>query len=335
MSDHRQADAVEPPDPFEGLVLDEQFVRSATLSEPSARARMLAERWRREPPVDPGGRRWSADGPARRPEGRLGRLRPRLGRFGSLSRGERWTAVLGLLIVLLVVGGVLFGPNRAHTPQIASPPPQPGSPRPTADRALAGGGTFVGSACGGHGYHRFPDAPKSLTAQGTSGPSIALQAYGYQKPGAEPGELVFDLLLSSGGSTPLALAAPLGSEGVAIEIEGPDGVVAAAYGLPAEVTGAERLPDGRGWLVSAPESSAHVVLPPTALCPGVDGQALARNLMPPTDEHQTITGPAPYTVTVSVSDPEVREMRRTLGAQADGEVMAADNHLDEVAVKPV
>lgn len=37
-------------DPFEDLVLDEEFVRGAGQREPSARARMLAERWREEPP---------------------------------------------------------------------------------------------------------------------------------------------------------------------------------------------------------------------------------------------------------------------------------------------
>jgi hypothetical protein len=40
-------------DPFEGLVLDSAFVRGAQQKEPSARARMLTEKWREEPPVDP------------------------------------------------------------------------------------------------------------------------------------------------------------------------------------------------------------------------------------------------------------------------------------------
>ncbi|MFB7947645.1 hypothetical protein ACFC6L_22330 [Kitasatospora phosalacinea] len=41
-----------PDDPFEGLVLDEEFVRSATNKEASGRARMLAERWKRNPPPE-------------------------------------------------------------------------------------------------------------------------------------------------------------------------------------------------------------------------------------------------------------------------------------------
>ncbi|MFF8096536.1 hypothetical protein [Streptomyces sp. NPDC016675] len=37
-------------DTWDGLVLDEEFVRGAGTSEPSARARVLAARWRRERP---------------------------------------------------------------------------------------------------------------------------------------------------------------------------------------------------------------------------------------------------------------------------------------------
>jgi hypothetical protein len=37
-------------DAWNSVVLDEDFIRSAEASEPSARARMLAARWRREAP---------------------------------------------------------------------------------------------------------------------------------------------------------------------------------------------------------------------------------------------------------------------------------------------
>ncbi|GLW75290.1 hypothetical protein Kpho02_75870 [Kitasatospora phosalacinea] len=355
MPDRPQPDALEPRDPFEGLVLDEDFVRSATVNEPSARARMLAERWRREPPVDPGGRRWSLDGPDRsrggRSAARSGRfprfrgLRRRRGgaavgtRFRSLSRGERWTAVLGALIVLLVVGGLLFGPNRAHTPQIAAPGApgaQPGSPRPTGDRALPGGGTFAGSKCGQHGYHRFPTAADSLPTEESTGPWLRFAAYGHQQSGGgKPGEFLFDLELGSGSGTPLALSAPLGSGGVAVEIEGPDGVVAAAHGLPSTVEGAGHTPDGQGWLVTERGTSAHVVLPAAALCPGVDEQAVALGLSLPTDAGHTVNGPARYTLTVSIADSEVGELRRVLGTQLRGEVLAATNQLPTPAAKPV
>ncbi|MFD8478347.1 hypothetical protein [Kitasatospora sp. NPDC059673] len=347
MSDHRPSDAIEPPDPFEGLVLDEEFVRSATVREPSARARMLAERWRHEPPVDPGGRRWSPGGsrPPRRRRwfGWAGRAQPpyRTGRFGrlhrfrSLSRGERWTVVLGLLIVLLAVGGVLFEPQRAHTPQLARAAGGPGRPSPSEDRALPGGGVSAGSRCGTRGYHRFSTAPVSLSLDGLSGPALLLAAQGFRGLDTDrPGEFTFDLRLSSGSATPMALSGPLGPEGVAVEIEGPDGLVAGAYGLPATVEGAPYTSDGRGWLISDHGAVAHVVLPAAALCPGVGAQALATGLALRTDGGNTITGPAPYTVTVSMADPEVGELRRALGVLPQGEVLAATNRVPVRAANP-
>jgi len=61
------------PDPFEGLVLDEDFVRGATHQEGSARARLLASKWQQEPPADTSWRpeptpprRWYERGPLRR-----------------------------------------------------------------------------------------------------------------------------------------------------------------------------------------------------------------------------------------------------------------------------
>ncbi|TVL89667.1 hypothetical protein [Streptomyces sp. SAJ15] len=42
------------------VVLDEDFVRGAEVAEPSARARMLTERWRREAPEP---QPWRADEP--------------------------------------------------------------------------------------------------------------------------------------------------------------------------------------------------------------------------------------------------------------------------------
>ncbi|MFD4787561.1 hypothetical protein ACFWN1_10980 [Streptomyces sp. NPDC058459] len=48
------------PDPWEGAELDEDFVRAAETSEPSARARMLAARWRAERPEP---QPWRADAP--------------------------------------------------------------------------------------------------------------------------------------------------------------------------------------------------------------------------------------------------------------------------------
>ncbi|OQR60739.1 hypothetical protein B6E66_28460 [Streptomyces maremycinicus] len=56
------------------LVLDEDFIRAAETSEPSARARMLAARWRaREPEPQP----WRSD-------------EPPAGWFFSKARRRRW-----------------------------------------------------------------------------------------------------------------------------------------------------------------------------------------------------------------------------------------------------
>ncbi|MEV7883687.1 SGM_3592 family protein [Streptomyces sp. NPDC002817] len=47
-------------DTWDRLVLDEDFIRSAESSEPSARARMLAARWRSEKPEP---QPWRSDEP--------------------------------------------------------------------------------------------------------------------------------------------------------------------------------------------------------------------------------------------------------------------------------
>ncbi|MFE0799397.1 hypothetical protein [Streptomyces sp. NPDC058812] len=61
-------------DTWDGLVLDEEFVRDAGTSEPSARARMLAARWRREKPEP---QPWRSD-------------EPPAGWFFSKGRRRRW-----------------------------------------------------------------------------------------------------------------------------------------------------------------------------------------------------------------------------------------------------
>ncbi|MET8629420.1 hypothetical protein ABZW30_37755 [Kitasatospora sp. NPDC004669] len=69
-------------DPFAGLVLDEDFIKSATVKEQSGRTRMLAARWKRTPPVDPGGRRSVNDGPAT--------AKRRFGRKPKLQMVDPW-----------------------------------------------------------------------------------------------------------------------------------------------------------------------------------------------------------------------------------------------------
>jgi hypothetical protein len=59
---------------WDGIVLDEEFVRGAGSAEPSARARMLAARWRREKPEP---QPWRSD-------------EPPAGWFFSKGRRRRW-----------------------------------------------------------------------------------------------------------------------------------------------------------------------------------------------------------------------------------------------------
>jgi hypothetical protein len=61
-------------EPWDDLVLDEDFIRSAETAEPSARARMLAARWREGGP-DP--QPWRSD-------------EPPAGWFFSRARRRRW-----------------------------------------------------------------------------------------------------------------------------------------------------------------------------------------------------------------------------------------------------
>ncbi|TDC21920.1 hypothetical protein E1265_16880 [Streptomyces sp. 8K308] len=70
-------------DEWDDLVLDESFVRGAEVKEPSARTRMLNERWKREAPAP---QPWRSDEP---PAGWIfgsGRRRQRPGR----SWKRRW-----------------------------------------------------------------------------------------------------------------------------------------------------------------------------------------------------------------------------------------------------
>ncbi|MFI6446281.1 hypothetical protein [Kitasatospora sp. NPDC050543] len=105
----RPSEGSEPggPDPFEGLVLDEEFIRGATVKEQSGRTRMLTARWKRQPPVDPGGRNSVPEPPKRR---RLFGRRPRpVDPWGNVRRGPRrnWqTPVFVLLAIAVVAAGL-------------------------------------------------------------------------------------------------------------------------------------------------------------------------------------------------------------------------------------
>ena len=138
-------------DPF-AVVLDEDFIRSATTREPSARARELKARWAQSPPGETG---WRTDGPRRQdpnPEsepaedgGRKrrrggtgpGAKRPRspsvdgAGEFGSV--GERrprrpWLPTLAITLVVVGIAFYLLHPKRPTTSSLGTSPPAAAEP---------------------------------------------------------------------------------------------------------------------------------------------------------------------------------------------------------------
>lgn len=201
---------------------------------------------------------------------------------------------------------------------------------PARDVALAGGGTSDGAECGAKGYHYF--ALGSVTDTGGArpddpgGPQAVLGSYGGGTSATAAAGRDFSLrvtlLLAAGPSGSLDLAAPLGARGVAVEVEGPDGLVAGAHGLPVTIEDAPKTADGRVH-VGAAGLSVEVLLPAEAICPGQDVLTIARKLFAPVDARNTITGQPPYTLAVSLSDPAVAALRH--GTGVDGPVLAANN----------
>ncbi|WP_406192777.1 hypothetical protein OH807_01565 [Kitasatospora sp. NBC_01560] len=241
------------------------------------------------------------------------------------------------------------GPTAAARPARPAWPPAPAlpttPPRPTADAALPGGGTFIGSRCGAKNFHRFtPPATPAPEPSGrggqhgrrTPGPQLVLGSYGFGRNGAhDQGEFTIGLLLGPGTPRVLELSDPLGPEGVAVEIEGPEGIVGGAYGLPVTLSDdGDRSPEGRIRVTPDGGGSAVVALPAQALCPGYDGFALQRMLVAPSDSSNTIIGDPPYRLTVSISDPAVGALRRAAGSPLTGDVLSADNRFDPAHESP-
>lgn len=152
----------ESADPFEGLVLDEDFVKGAEKSEGSARARMLAAKWRENPPERVGFREAAdASPPSRfrrtRQRDAWGR-RPR--RDGTNLKIAVWFVLLALLLLIASNQGyfrdLLGGSDDDGSPDtslpmtaqpqvtgVASAAPVPGTASidpdvPTRERPFAG-----------------------------------------------------------------------------------------------------------------------------------------------------------------------------------------------------
>ncbi|WP_371497772.1 hypothetical protein OG871_17620 [Kitasatospora sp. NBC_00374] len=152
-----------PDDPFDGLVLDEEFVRGASVKEASGRARMLGAKWKRQPPQDVPWRA-EADRTPQIRRRRFGRRATRVDSWGRSKRRSRtWQAPLFIALAAAVTLAALNvdrlrewyqnrqdssaagTPNRAPLPTLppetAAPtaaPPAADPDTPTVDRPWAG-----------------------------------------------------------------------------------------------------------------------------------------------------------------------------------------------------
>ncbi|MGV9756518.1 hypothetical protein ACWDUC_11980 [Streptomyces tricolor] len=177
---------------------------------------------------------------------------------------------------------------------------------------LPGGGVSAGDHCGEKGYHHFPlpaaatsPAPRPADPR-APGPRLALGSYGYEKLSARtPGRFTVSLLFAPGAKGAPKPSRTLGGEGVAVEIEGPHGLVAGAHGLPVTWASPAR-PDDAGQTPLDPGggAAAEVSLPLAALCPGHDPETVMERLLAPIDSSNTITGQPAYTLTVSLRGPD-------------------------------
>ncbi|WP_441245485.1 SCO2583/SCO2584 N-terminal domain-containing protein [Kitasatospora sp. McL0602] len=96
-------------DPFEGLVLDEDFVRAATEKEQSARARMLGARWRAQPPE---AEQWRPPTEIRRR--RFGRRAKVVDPWGRRKRRRSWQTPLFVVLAVAVTLAAL-NVGRLHS----------------------------------------------------------------------------------------------------------------------------------------------------------------------------------------------------------------------------
>ncbi|MEW2621214.1 hypothetical protein [Streptomyces sp. NPDC048106] len=277
----------------------------------------------------------AAKGGASAPKERSARARARL-RGARIRRPRRpgrtrpataWLAGVAPWLAAGVV--VVFGAfemGLVPLPSAASSAPTSG---PAKAVSLPGGGTSDGDRCGTKGYHHFP-LPASASApeppsSGTTepGPRLVLSHYGYEWNPDDGGRLTIGLLFATPGTKkPLRVSRTLGGQGVAVEIEGPKGLVAGAHGLPVTWPSAAQA----GALIDVSDGGGgEVTVPATALCPGHDGKSVAESMQPPIDSHNTITGPPPYRLIVSLRDPAVGTLRASLGLPADGDLLSANN----------
>ncbi|BBC94234.1 hypothetical protein HEP81_03269 [Streptomyces griseofuscus] len=266
--------------------------------------------------------------------------RPRRPRSGTARSATAWLAAAApwTAVAAVVVFGA-FQMGLIPVPRSSPPAPAAGSASGPAEAvSLPGGGTSDGDQCGTKGYHHFPlpagatDVEPPSPASPASGPQLSLSHYGYAADPDGEGGIVIGLRFTTPGTKkPLRVSRTLGGEGAAVEIEGPDGLVAGAHGLPVSWPSAARASasgasGASGASVDVSDGGGgEIVVPAEALCPGHDGDSVARSLVPPADSTGTVTGPPPYRLVVSLRDPAVGTLRTTLGLPAGGGLLSAVN----------
>ncbi|GAA2129439.1 hypothetical protein GCM10009760_00660 [Kitasatospora kazusensis] len=125
-------------DPFAGLVLDEEFVKGATVKEQSGRARMLAAKWQREPP-EPVPHRHDPVKPVNLATRRRRRSLRRLG--ARLGRGWQTVLIVACVIGLALLGLQMGGKAQAPQRPVVLQPPETAAP--TAPPSAAPGTASV------------------------------------------------------------------------------------------------------------------------------------------------------------------------------------------------
>ncbi|MFJ9865656.1 hypothetical protein [Streptomyces sp. NPDC101165] len=248
-------------------------------------------------------------------------------RKGRSSKGRVFRNRAGAVIPWMAVAAVVLAGAYQQGLLSWDRPPSSG---PAKAVALPGGGTSDGDRCGTKGYHRFPlpAAASSPAPQGTPrpGPQLELGSYGYAQPDRDVASFHIGLLFAQGPKVSLVVSRTLGGEGVAVEIEGQDGLVAGAHGLP--VTWNSPRKTGRQDTTRIDLTgggSGEITLPAQALCPGYDGNAVWKGLQPPVDSSNTMTGQPAYALTVSVRDPGIGDLRRSIGVPVGGNLLSTNN----------
>ncbi|MFI5476657.1 hypothetical protein ACIA6D_41595 [Streptomyces cacaoi] len=98
-----------------------------------------------------------------------------------------------------------------------------------------------------------------------------------------------------------------------MEIQGPDGVVLAAYGLPFKITSG--LVEGRLQATSGTPLNYEVVIPPAAACPGHSLRSAMEDASMQRADFSTLT--------VTVSDPSIARHRAAHGVDDSSDLLVA------------